>query len=111
MQVMKFMCHFYLQMNLLNIRKEGKLVAPLRENKGSEEVVPAEVAFALIRGENPIRVWREYRKLTQQKLAATAGISNPYLSQVEKGKRKTSVRVIQALARALKVDVGSLITG
>ena len=34
--------------------------------QGKEELVPGEVTFALLDGENPVKVWREYRGLTQQ---------------------------------------------
>ena len=33
---------------------------------GDEETVPAEVVYALLDGENPVKVWREYRNLTQK---------------------------------------------
>ncbi len=45
---------------------------------------------AIADGENPIRVWREYRGMTQAHLAKVAEISVPYLSQLESGKRKGS---------------------
>ena len=37
--------------------------------QGKEELVSGEVTFALLDGENPVKVWREYRGLTQQQLA------------------------------------------
>lgn len=52
-----------------------------------EELIPAEVTYAILDGANPVRVWREQRGLTQQQLADAAGISTPYLSQIESGKR------------------------
>lgn len=55
--------------------------------EAGEELIPSQVAYALLDGKNPIRVWREYRALTQQQLAEKAGISKPYLSQLETGKR------------------------
>lgn len=57
----------------------------------------------------PIRVWREHRDLSQRQLAELAGISTPYLSQLEAGKREASQRVIRRLAKALRVDVDDLI--
>ena len=62
--------------------------------RGDEEIVPAKIVYAILDGENPIRVWREHRKLTQRQLAEAAGISTPYLSQLELGKRagKTEYR-------------------
>lgn len=77
---------------------------------GNEEVLPTEIVYALADGENPVRVWREYRKLTQQQLAEIAEISGPYLSQIETGKRKASTKVLVAIADILEVDVDDLIT-
>jgi DNA-binding XRE family transcriptional regulator len=74
-----------------------------------QEFVPAEIVNRLIAGENPVRVWREYRKLTQQQLADKAGISKPYLSQLECSAREASVSVIKRLAAALEVDVDDLV--
>jgi DNA-binding XRE family transcriptional regulator len=75
---------------------------------GAEEFIPSNVVFSLIDGVNPIKVWREYRGFTQQQLAETAGISDSFLSQIETGKRKASVRVLVALATTLHVDVDDL---
>ncbi len=76
---------------------------------GADELIPAEVVDALIDGENPVKVWREFRGLTQQQLADAAGISKPYLSQIETGKRKGSADVLSALAKALKVTLEEVI--
>ncbi len=68
--------------------------------EAGEELVPSEVTYAILDGENLIRVWREHRKLTQQQLATAAGISTPYLSQIESGKRTGSADVLSAIARS-----------
>jgi DNA-binding XRE family transcriptional regulator len=78
---------------------------------GEEEVIPAEVAYTLAEGENPVKVWREYRQLTQQQLAELVGMSVPYLSQIESGKRNASTRILVALSKALRITVDDLITG
>ena len=70
-----------------------------------EELVPAEVLYAIMDGGNPIKVWREYRGMTQQQLAEQVGISVPYLSQLETEKRKGSLEVIAAIAKALHVSL------
>jgi hypothetical protein len=46
--------------------------------QGKEELIPGEVTFALLDGENPVIAWREYRGLTQQQLAEKVEISTPY---------------------------------
>lgn len=75
---------------------------------GEDELIPSEVVEALLDGENPIKVWREYRGLTQQQLADTAGISKPYLSQIETGKRKGTMGILSAIAKALNVSLDDL---
>ena len=45
-----------------------------------EEIIPAEVTYALLDGANPIAVWPKHRGLTQVALAEQAGISNAYLA-------------------------------
>ena len=76
----------------------------------NEELIPSEVTYALLNGENPIRVWREYRGLTQQHVADEAGISKPYLSQLESGQRKGTAEVLAAVARALNVSLDDVVT-
>lgn len=74
-----------------------------------EELIPSQVAYALLDGENPIRVWREYRKLTQQLLAEKVGISKPYLSQIESGKRNGTSEILKRLAQVLNIDMEDLV--
>ena len=73
--------------------------------RGEEEFIPAEVIHAILDGKNPIKVWREYRGLTQQELAHRTGISKPYLSQLETGKRTGTTKVLSAIAKALDVPL------
>jgi DNA-binding XRE family transcriptional regulator len=77
--------------------------------QGKEELIPAEVTFALLDGENPIKVWREYRQLTQRQLAEKAGVSTSYLSQIESGKRTGMTEVLRAIAKALRVKLDDIV--
>jgi DNA-binding XRE family transcriptional regulator len=77
--------------------------------KGDEELLPSQMVYAILEGANPIRVWREYRGISQRELAERVGISVPYLSQLEKGKRKGSLDVLAAIANALQVGLDDLI--
>ena len=72
---------------------------------GDEELIPAEVVNAILGGQNPIKIWREYRGLTQQQLANIVRISKPYLSQIETGKRTGTTDVLAAIAKALDVSL------
>ena len=76
---------------------------------GEDDFIPSEVVDALIDSENPVKVWREFRGLTQQQIADAAGISKPYLSQIETGKRKGSTDILSALAKALHVTLDEVV--
>jgi len=77
--------------------------------RGEEELIPSEVVYALLDGQKPIKVWREYRSLTQQQLAKAAGISIPYLSQLETGKRKGSTAVLTLIAKTLRLSLDAVV--
>ena len=77
--------------------------------KQGEELVPSEVAYAILDGESPIRVWREYRGYTQQQLSEAAGISKPYLSQIETGKRTGTTEVLSGIAKALDLTIDDIV--
>jgi transcriptional regulator with XRE-family HTH domain len=54
---------------------------------------------------------KEQRKTAQlsiRQLAAAAGVSNPYLSQIERGIRKPSAGVLQQIAKALRISAEQL---
>lgn len=70
--------------------------------------IPAAVASALLDGEQPIKVWREHRGLTQDVLAEKAGISKAYLCQIETRRRVGALKTLKALADALALKVDDL---
>jgi len=55
-----------------------------------------------------IRQQRERSAISMRKLAERAGISNPYLSQIERGLRKPSAEILKRIARGLSVSAESL---
>ncbi len=77
--------------------------------RGGEELLPAEIAERLAQGGNPVKVWREYRGLTQRELADKAGLAQAYIAQIETGRRKGTVDVYKRLAEALRVDIDDLV--
>lgn len=76
---------------------------------GKGELFPSGIADRLIDGENPVRVFREYRGFSARELAAKAGISAPYLSEIERGLKSPSVATIKRLAAALDLSPGDLL--
>jgi transcriptional regulator with XRE-family HTH domain len=55
-----------------------------------------------------IRHQREGARLSLRHLARIAGVSNPYLSQIERGLRKPSAEILQAIAKALEISSETL---
>ncbi len=55
-----------------------------------------------------IREQRRSARLSLRKLSERAGISNPYLSQIERGLRKPSAEILQAIARGLRISAETL---
>ncbi|CDN53040.1 Putative transcriptional regulator with C-terminal CBS domains [Neorhizobium galegae bv. officinalis bv. officinalis str. HAMBI 1141] len=74
-----------------------------------EETWPAELVYELLETESRIRTFRNYRKMTVSELAEAAGISQPYLSEIETGKKTGSVDVLKRIAAVLKVDLDDLV--
>ena len=55
-----------------------------------------------------IREQRESAKVSLRQLAKLAGVSNPYLSQIERGLRKPSAEILQQIAKALRISAETL---
>jgi transcriptional regulator with XRE-family HTH domain len=55
-----------------------------------------------------IREQREQAKISMRQLAQTAGVSNPYLSQIERGLRKPSADILQQIAKGLRISAEAL---
>ena len=55
-----------------------------------------------------IRQQREQAKISLRQLADQAGVSNPYLSQIERGLRKPSADILQQIAKGLRISAEAL---
>ncbi|GHF45679.1 transcriptional regulator [Streptomyces mashuensis] len=55
-----------------------------------------------------LREQRRTAQLTLRQLADAAGVSNPYLSQIERGLRRPSAEILQQLAKALRISAETL---
>ena len=85
------------------------LAVEARIASGADELVPARVADRLIEGESPLRVWREYRGLSQSALARATGVSRVQIVEIEGGRNTGSVRTLRKLADILRVTVNHII--
>jgi len=74
-----------------------------------EEYLPAEMVDRILTGENPLRVWRQYRNLSLKQLAEKSGIGLSYISELERSLKNGPGRVWVKLARALNVTVDDIL--
>ena len=74
---------------------------------GSSNEAPSVAAVSSQVGDF-IRERRSAARVSLRELARTAGVSNPYLSQVERGLRKPSAEILASIARGLKISAESL---
>jgi len=85
-----------------------KAIAELES--GEDEAIPAEIVARLVAGdEHPLKVWREFRGMTQAGLADQAGVSQGQVALIEGGKRQGTVDVLKGLARVLNVELDDLV--
>ena len=74
----------------------------------AEEGFPEHVWEALEAGESPLRVFRNYRGLTQLQLEQQSGVKREQISAIESGKANGSVETLKKLAEALDVPMEDL---
>lgn len=76
---------------------------------GDEELLPAAYVGRIIAGENPLRVWRDVRGMTQMALADASGVNRVQIANIESGIKAGSVATVKKLADALNITVDELI--
>ena len=81
----------------------------LKQTSITAGLIPNEVVGAVIEGgKTTVRAWREYLGLTQEELAAKAGMTQAALSQIESGEHKTRKTTREKLARAMGITASIL---
>ncbi len=77
---------------------------------GGDELIPADVAHKLLQDEEQrLRIWREYRGLTQKELETRSGVQQGYIAQIESGKKTGGIDTLKKLAAALRINIDDLI--
>ena len=95
---------------LLRYKEDLEDIRALKNYEVSgEEGFPSDVVERLVDGENPIKVYREYRGLTQLKLSERVGVQQSYITQLESGKKRGTVKVLKKIATALDLDLDDLV--
>ncbi len=80
-----------------------------RADTDKSDALPVALYRRIRKGESALRVWREHRGLGLNALARAAGVSAPYLSEIEKGAKPGSAAVLKKLASALEIDMDELV--
>ena len=104
--------------DLIHIQGKPYVLVPLHEfrmmaggqNTAENADIPETIIDDIFAGtETPLRILRQYRGLTQEELAEKAGLSRPYLTEIETGRKNGSVKALNLLAKALGVEPGLLL--
>lgn len=82
--------------------------AKKRLESGEDELIPLAISERRLSGESPLRIWREYRKLTQEKLAKKANVSRALIAALETNRKTGSVNTWKKLGSALGIGWGEL---
>ena len=82
--------------------------AKARIERGEDELIPLEITERRLAGENPVKIWREYRGFTQEDLAKVSGVSRPMIAAIEAKHKTGGIATLKKIAGALKVDLDHL---
>lgn len=98
-----------MQYDIIHIAGKPHVLVPLHDytqlkNGAETSNLPDDVLHKIAIGtENPIKIIRKYRAMTQDDLASAAGLSRPYLTEIETGRKEGSIRSLKSIAKALNV--------
>lgn len=73
------------------------------------EAIPAEYVRRMVDGESPLRVFRDFRGLTQEALGQRSGVNRVQIADIEAGRKTGSVHTLGKLAAALGVTIDDLV--
>lgn len=99
---------------LIEVREDSRDVAAGNEvlariGSGAEEILTSAEADEYLQAPTPLAFWRRKRGLTQAALAASAGVSQGYVSELEAGRRSGDVSTIRRIANALRLKIDDLV--
>ena len=87
----------------------ARLVASARkEIAAGAPLIPKKIVDRIANGENPLRVLREWRDMTQLELSFKADIGQGYISDLESGRRKGTTAALKRIAGTINVPLDLL---
>ena len=89
---------------------EALVVKAAEADEDAAPLLPKHVIDRLAKGDNPVRVLREWRDVTQLYLSFKTKLSQGYISDVETGRRKGAAAALRRIADALKVPLDLLVS-
>lgn len=92
---------------LLKLAEDADDIA-FAEAAKDDENIPSEIVYQLLDGENPLKVWRKFRGMTQTELAEKADVTQAMITMIENGKRTGTIDVLSRLAKVLNIDIDDL---
>ena len=104
--------------NLVHIDGKAFVLVPVHEYRrllngnasDTSETLPGAVLDLLTaREQHPVKILRRFRGMTQAQLAASSGLSRPYLTEIETGRKPGSISTLKSIANALNVSVNLII--
>lgn len=88
----------------------ARLVARARkEVAAGAPLIPKKIVDRIANGENPLRVLREWRDMTQLELSSKADIGQGYMSDLESGRRKGTTTALKKIATAMNVPLDLIV--
>lgn len=100
--------------DIIHIAGKPHVLVPLHDftimkNGNGNDILPDEVLQKLAMAEqSPIKIIRKYRGMTQDDLAVASGLSRPYLTELETGRKDGSIKSLKSIAKALGVPLERL---
>lgn len=80
----------------------------LKNGDGSNELPDHVLQDLAVGAQSPIKTLRKHRGMTQDDLANACGLSRPYLTELETGRKEGSIKSLKAIAQALQVPLERL---
>jgi hypothetical protein len=93
----------------LTIRQFRTTVRELGWEEATKDCLPAELVERKLKGEHPVRIWREHRKLSLRALGERAHIPASTISQIENTLKPGSVSAYSKTARALDLPIDAVL--